>query len=529
MSAPTGDTELSEFGYTNKLKRTLGGFSTFAAGISYISVLTGTFQLSYFGLSNGGPAYWWSWPMVFLGQLLVALSFAELASRYPIAGSIYNWAKKLGGQHVGWLAGWMMLVASIVSIAATALAYQNTLPQIWSGFQIIGDGSTSQQQAINGILLATALIVFTTLINAFGVKLMARINSIGVFIELAAAVLLIVALATVAVRSPAVVLETNNTGADNPAGYLGAFLVAGIASSYVMYGFDTAASLGEESVNPHRNAPRAILRALIASFLLGGLIILFGLMAARDLSAPEMLSGGLQYVLNEALGPFVGRLFLLSIFVAITVCVLAVHTAAIRIAFAMARDNALPAGSKLARVSPRFQTPVVPAVVIGALALALLGININQPQIFTAITSLAIILIYISYLLVTVPMLVARLRGKWSSAKQQGRFSLGKFGLPINILAVLWGLAMTTNLAWPRQAVYNADPPYHWYLQYSSLLFVGLAGVGGFAYYWFVQRRKIGVLTEHASAADDSETGSAETESSADPAPRTSTTSSPVS
>lgn len=168
MSAPNYDAELNEFGYTNKLKRSLGGFATFAAGISYISVLTGTFQLSYFGLSFGGPAYWWSWPIVFVGQLLVALSFAELASRYPIAGSIYNWAKKLGGQHIGWLAGWMMLLASIVSISATALAYQNTLPQIWSGFQLIGDGSTSTEQAVNGILLALVLILFTTLVTPSG-------------------------------------------------------------------------------------------------------------------------------------------------------------------------------------------------------------------------------------------------------------------------------------------------------------------------------------------------------------------------
>ncbi|MER7078416.1 amino acid/polyamine/organocation transporter, APC superfamily [Saccharopolyspora kobensis] len=506
MSAPNYDAELNEFGYTNKLKRSLGGFHTFAAGISYISVLTGTFQLSYFGLSFGGPAYWWSWPIVFLGQLLVALSFAELASRYPIAGSVYNWAKKLGGQHVGWLAGWMMLLASIVSISATALAYQNTLPQIWSGFQVIGDGSNSTDAAVNGILLALVLILFTTLVNAFGVKLMARINSGGVFIELVAAVLLIVALALVAVNPPTVVFDTNGTESAFGGSYLSAFLIAGIASSYVMYGFDTAASLGEESINPHRNAPKAILRALIASFVLGGLILLFGMMATRDFSAPELASSGLQFVLNDALGPFVGRLFLLAIFVAITVCVLAVHTAAIRIAFAMARDNALPAGKLLARVSPRFQTPVIPAVVIGVLAVALLVVNIGQPQIFTAITSLAIILIYISYLLVTVPMLIARLRGKWQPTKEEGRFSLGKLGLPVNVLAVLWGVGMTVNLAWPRREVYNAEPPYHWYLQYSSMLFVGVAAVGGFAYYWFVQRHKVGVLADHASTSDHDET-----------------------
>lgn len=499
MSAAHDDAGLNAFGYTNKLKRSLGGFHTFAAGISYISVLTGTFQLSYFGLSFGGPAYWWSWPIVFLGQLFVALSFAELASRYPIAGSVYNWAKTLGGPHIGWLAGWMMLLASIVSIAATALAYQNTLPQIWSGFQFVGDGTSATDAAVNAVVLALALILFTTLVNAFGVKLMARINSAGVILELVAAVLLILALVLAATNGPDVVLETNGTEAGFSTGYLGAFLVAGIASSYVMYGFDTAASLGEESVDPHRNAPKAILRALIASGLLGGLIILFGLMAARDLSSPELSSSGLQFVLNDSLGPVVGRLFLLAIFVAITVCVLAVHTASIRIAFAMARDNALPAGSKLAKVSPRFQTPVVPAVLIGGLAIVLLLVNIGQPQIFTAVTSLAIILVYISYLLVTVPMLVARLRGKWSPAKESGRFSLGRFGLPINILAVLWGGAMTVNLAWPRREVYNAEPPYQWYLQYSAVVFIGIAAVGGFAYYWFVQRRKIGVLAEHAA------------------------------
>ncbi|MEB3371063.1 APC family permease [Saccharopolyspora mangrovi] len=505
MSAPTTnhDAGLNEFGYTNKLKRSLGSFHTFAAGISYISVLTGAFQLSYFGIGFGGPAYVWSWPIVFLGQLLVALSFAELASRYPIAGSIYNWAKKLGGPHVGWLAGWMMLLASIVSISATALAYQNTLPQIWSGFQLIGDGSGATDSAVNAVLLALVLILFTTLVNAYGVKLMAQINSTGVFIELAAAVLLIIALALVVVNPPTVILDTNGTEAAYGGSYLSAFLVAGIASSYVMYGFDTAASLGEESIDPHKNAPRAILRALIASFILGGLILLFGMMATRDFSSPELAESGLQFVLSDALGPFVGRLFLLAIFVAITVCVLAVHTAAIRIMFAMARDNALPAGKLLARVSPRFQTPVLPAVFIGVVAIVLLLVNIGQPQIFTAITSLAIILIYISYLLVTVPMLVARLRGKWKPVKEEGRFSLGKLGLPINVLAVLWGLGMTINLAWPRTEVYNAEPPYHWYLQYSSVLFVGIAAVGGFAYYWFVQRHKVGVLSDHKVVGKD--------------------------
>jgi amino acid transporter len=83
--------DLAEFGYTQSLDRSIGKFASFAAGVSYISILTGTFQLFWFGYAFGGPAYWWSWPMVFAGQLMVALSFAELAARYPVAGSVYNW------------------------------------------------------------------------------------------------------------------------------------------------------------------------------------------------------------------------------------------------------------------------------------------------------------------------------------------------------------------------------------------------------------------------------------------------------
>jgi amino acid transporter len=168
----------------------------------------------------------------------------------------------------------------------------------------------------------------------------------------------------------------------------------------------------------------------------------------------------------------------------------------------MARDNNLPGSSVMARVSPRFGTPLLPAVLIGVLAVGILVININQPQIFSIVTSLAIVMIYMAYLLVTAPMLVARIRGRWSSADAlPGRFSLGRFGFAVNLLAVLWGFGMTVNLAWPRLEVYNATEPHHWYLQWGAILFIGIVGVGGFAYYWFVQRHPTGVLAEHAAPA----------------------------
>ncbi|MFC5993571.1 APC family permease [Pseudonocardia hispaniensis] len=494
--------ELAEFGYEQKLDRSIGRFASFAAGVSYISILTGTFQLFFFGFAYGGPAYWWTWPMVFAGQLMVALCFAELAASYPVAGSIYNWAKKLSRPTIAWLAGWMMLTASVVTTAAVALAYQYTLPQIWSGFQLIGDGTGPFDYSVNAVILGTILIVFTTLVNAFGVKLMARINSTGVFIELIAAVLLVILLAVHITNSPAVLFDTQGKGEGSPLGYFGAFLIASLASAYVMYGFDTASSLGEETINPRRTAPAAILRAVVASFLIGGAILLFAILAARDLNSENIERGGLQFIVLDVLGGPIGILMLSSVAIAITVCCLAVHTATIRMIFAMARDNNLPAGSRLARVHPRFKTPVVPAVVVGFLAIVLLVVNIQQPQIFTVLTSIGIIMIYIAYLLVTTPMLVARLRGHWppAGARSRGYFSLGRLGLPINILAVGWGAAMVVNLAWPRKEVYNATEPFRWYLQWGAVLFVGIVLFGGLAYYLLVQRHKTGVLAEHAAA-----------------------------
>src|SRR6476620_12060935 len=138
-----GDSGLGDFGYKESIDRGIGKFGSFAAGVSYISILTVTFQLFYFGFGAAGPAYLWSWPMVLIGQLAVALCFMELAAKYPVAGSVYNWSKLLGSRIVGWSSGWLMLTASIVTLSAVVLALQLNQPRLWPGFQIIGDGSGS--------------------------------------------------------------------------------------------------------------------------------------------------------------------------------------------------------------------------------------------------------------------------------------------------------------------------------------------------------------------------------------------------
>jgi amino acid transporter len=149
--------------------------------------------------------------------------------------------------------------------------------------------------------------------------------------------------------------------------------------------------------------------------------------------------------------------------------------------FSMSRDRVLPGHGALGRVSPVTRTPVLPAVVVGALSAAILLVNVGEASLFTALTSVCIVMLYGAYLMVTVPQLIQRLRGTY--ATEPGHFSLGAWGLPVNVLAVAYGALQMINLAWPRAAVY--DPAGQgWYLQYFSLLFVGgalLVGVVAYA------------------------------------------------
>src|SRR5438874_947743 len=149
---------LQKFGYKQELRRTLGFLSNFAVAFSYISVSTGTFSLFALGLIAGGPAFFWTWPIVAFGQFLVALNFAELASHFPIAGSIYQWSKRLSGLTMGWFTGWFHFFAGILTITAVAFTVPIPLLAIFPGIPATILGLN------NAVFIALVSIVVGTLI-----------------------------------------------------------------------------------------------------------------------------------------------------------------------------------------------------------------------------------------------------------------------------------------------------------------------------------------------------------------------------
>src|ERR1700734_2239449 len=166
----TDSSELAGFGYKQELDRSLGSFSSFAAGFSYISILTGVFELFGFGFLNADPAVWWSWLVVLGGQMCVALCFAELAGQFPLAGSVYQWSKRIGDDFTSWMTGWILIIGSIVTVATVAVAWQVVLPQVSVHLQFVGStaairaanaGSYSTPDgAKNALILGAILVIF---------------------------------------------------------------------------------------------------------------------------------------------------------------------------------------------------------------------------------------------------------------------------------------------------------------------------------------------------------------------------------
>ncbi|HEY1491335.1 MAG TPA: hypothetical protein VGF35_01805, partial [Steroidobacteraceae bacterium] len=132
---------------------------------------------------------------------------------------------------------------------------------------------------------------------------------------------------------------------------------------------------------------------------------------------------------------------------------------------------------------------------------------IGQPKIFTVLTSIAIIMIYLAYLMVTWPLLMKRLQGQWPPADLAagGYFTMGRWGMLVNVVAVLWGAGMALNLAWPREAVYGAP----WYNTWGAFVYIALILGAGLGWYAIKGRHHLGTLASHAATDAPSGVGRA--------------------
>jgi urea carboxylase system permease len=481
--AARDEADLARFGYKQELRRTLGVFSSFAVAFSYISPSTGIFALFYLGITTIGGVFFWSWPIVALGQFIIALTFAELSSHYPVAGSIFQWTKYLSGKTYSWFTGWIYLFAGILTVTSVCVTLPLALIPAFKGM-----GWNLANNLHNQRIVAIVTLVLITVLNIFGVRLVALINNTGVIFEILGMVVFAFILALFHNHQGVGVIF--HTGGQSLT--VSTFLVAMFMSLYVIYGFDTASTLSEETRDPRREAPKAVLSSVVGAFLIGVVFLWATLMAVPNMGVAIKQAFGPAQIIDANFSNAFATTYLLVVAAAIFVCCLAIQASTIRLCFGMSRDEQLPASQALRWVHPRLHTPIGACIAIGVLAFIPMLQFAGAAYVAIAATGM----IYLSYLICNLAVIRARLRG-WPQTSAP--FSLGKWGIPITALGLAWGGGMLINFAWPRSQS-NPTPNqtgkllnFHWnWLNDRPVLWtvaIFISAVGAI-YFILVQRTK---------------------------------------
>jgi amino acid transporter len=423
------DALLPHFGYTQQFVRSLRQFESFAVAFSFISITTGIFTTFGFALNTGGPRAIWTWLIVAAGQALVALVYGSLAARVPLSGYSYQWASRLANVHVGWWLGWMSF--AFLSIVTVSVDYG--LIQV--AFQpLIGEAYTPTSAALETLVvlaLQAALIIWSTRITT-------RLNNTAVATEVIGIVGLTVLLVIVAaIRHKGHWSNLGSSGVVPAAGYyswLGPFMVATLLGAYTIVGFESASNLAEETEQPHKVIPKAMLRAVLLSGAVGMAFLIALSYATNSIKAASSSAAPVALIVQDVLSGPVQKIFLIFVCVSIFACGLVIMVTNGRLIFSMARDKRLP-GYQLWQQVPRAtggpSWATVLAAVIGAVITLVLRTHITAlATLFTASTIMPALL-YAS----TVLLYIFAGRGRGGD---RAHTALGRFEIPIVAGSLIW-------------------------------------------------------------------------------------------
>ena len=443
--------QLKALGYTSKFDRTMIELENYSLGFTYLSPVVGVYSLFAFALAAGGPPMFWWYLLVGIGQLFVCLVFGEVVSQFPISGGLYPWSRRLVGKRWAWMAGWVYGLALIITIAAVATGGAPFLAQLL-GFTPTPATTT---------MVALCMIVLATLFNVSGTQTLARVAMFGFVCELVGA-LVVGAWLLLFVRHHPFSTLFNTYGIGSGGSYLPAFLASALAAMFCYYGFEACGDVAEETPDASRQIPRAMRMTIYVGGAAAMLVCLALILAVPDIGS--VIAGKdtdpIPTVLRAAGGETAFRAVIVVVLVSFISCLISIQAAASRLLFAYARDEMIAGSQYFSRLSPRTHVPVT-ALLSGALlaaAIALCGLWLQNAV--STIISFAAVGIYIAFQMVVVAALYARAKG-WRPA---GPFTLGRWGLPLNVLALGYGVFAIINMLWPRSP---QDP---WYSNYGMIV-----------------------------------------------------------
>ncbi|XP_077219842.1 bidirectional amino acid transporter 1 isoform X3 [Tasmannia lanceolata] len=460
-SLDSGHTRLHELGYKQELNRDLSVISNFAFSFSVISIITGITTLYTTGLNYGGPVVMtYGWLIAGFFTMAVGSSMAEICSSYPTSGGLYYWSAMLAGKNwapfASWLTGWFNIVgqwAVTTSVDFSLAQLLQVIILLSTGGNNGGGYQASKYVVIGfhgGILLIHAILnsLSITWLSLFG-QIAALWNVIGVFV-------LMILIPTVATHKASAKFVFTHFNSENNHGihskpYI--FVLGLLMSQYTLTGYDASAHMTEETKGADKNGPRGIISAIGISIIVGWgylLGITFAVTDIPSLLRSENDAGG--YAIAEVFyqafksryGSGVGGIICLGVVaVAIFFCGMSSVTSNSRMAYAFSRDGAMPFSAFWHKVNKQ-EVPInavwLSAVVSFCMALTSLGSQVA----FQAMVSIATIGLYIAYAL---PIFFRVTLARKSFVP--GPFSLGRYGVIVGWIAVLWVATISVLFSLP--------------------------------------------------------------------------------
>ncbi|WP_137981939.1 amino acid permease [Streptomyces violaceusniger] len=459
---------LRSLGYEQRFERSVSLWSNFALGFLYLSPLVGVIALFAQGLTTAGPPVVWWIIIAAGGQFLVSLVFGEVVSQYPIAGGLYQWARRLWSGSYAWMLSWIYIAGVIIGITTTALFSADFVAALLHGGADDPGVASGPGEKFVIALIVTGLGL---LLNATGSKTLARIAKVGLAAELAGIILVGLYL-LVFERHNSVSVFFDSMGTGGSGGYTGPFLASALVGLLLFYGFEACGEVAEETPDPGRTIPRSMQMTVSV----GGAAALFAfvgyVLAAPDLESivSGKISNPIPAILQSSLGTVGTKVFLVVALTSFLACVMGQQAAASRLIFSFARDGMFPRSTWFSKMSAKTHVPINALIAANVLPVAIYVFVYYSPDSLFRIASFQMLAGYCAFQMVVFASLRARAKG-WRPA---GVFSLGTAGWPVAIAALAYGVFSMIMLAKP-----SGDSGLAFYDRWISLIgFLVVAGTG---------------------------------------------------
>ncbi|MFJ8193087.1 APC family permease [Streptomyces sp. NPDC096094] len=364
--------------------------------------------------ADAGGAVWVPLVVALLLALLTAASYAELATKYPRAGGASHYTTRAFGPFAGFVAGFCMLAAGIVSVAALARGFGG---DYLSAFVTLPVG-----------LVAVLFLALLALVNARGIKESTRANVAATVVEVGGLLVIVVLGAWLLLRGDGDVARLGQLGTPEK-GAAAAVLSGSVLAYYSFVGFETSVNVAEETRDPRRSYPRALFGALATA---GAVYVLVGLAASVAVPTARLAgSSGPLLEVVEAAGGVPTRLFSAIALVAVANGALLTGIMSSRLAYGMARDGLLPAA--LTKVLPGRRTPWA-AIAVTTLLSMLLALTGSV----ATLASTLVLLLLVVFLMVNTAVLVLR--------RDQGEADHFRAPTVLPVLGALSCVALATQI-----------------------------------------------------------------------------------